>query len=87
MDVDLLRSADGSEAVMPSGYDEMTPRAYPDYAGGTAEERKNRDLLRHAMEQQGFSVYSSEWWHFDYRDWKLYPILNIRFEDLDRQKQ
>jgi D-alanyl-D-alanine dipeptidase len=29
-----------------------------------------RDLLRTAMEKQGFTVYETEWWHFDYRDWQ-----------------
>src|SRR5581483_2510073 len=24
----------------------------------------------------------AEWWHFDYREWKHYPILNVRFEEL-----
>ena len=32
------------------------------------------------MEAQGFSSSRSEWWHFDYRDWKRYPILNLDFE-------
>ncbi len=41
---------------MPSGYDEMTERAYADYPGGTAEERARRALLRQAMEKQGFQV-------------------------------
>jgi hypothetical protein len=27
-------------------------------------------------------VYLAEWWHFDYKDWKEYPILNIPFEKL-----
>jgi hypothetical protein len=35
------------------------------------------------MEAEGFSVYESEWWHFDYRDWKSYAIQNVRFEALD----
>jgi D-alanyl-D-alanine dipeptidase len=67
---------------MPSGYDEMTDRAYADYSGGTDEERARRTLLRETMEKQGFKVISDEWWHFDYKDWKLYPIINVRFEDL-----
>jgi D-alanyl-D-alanine dipeptidase len=37
------------------------------------------------MEDQGFLVYSFEWWHFDYRDWKNYPILNLTFEQLSPQ--
>ena len=38
-------------------YDEMSPRSYPDYAGGTAEQRSHRQLLRHEMEKQGFTVF------------------------------
>jgi D-alanyl-D-alanine dipeptidase len=67
---------------MPSGYDEMTARAYPNYEGGTPEERRRRDLLRRHMEAEGFTVYEFEWWHFDYRDWKSYAIENVRFEDI-----
>ena len=58
---------------MPSAYDEMTERAYPDYAGGPAEARARRALLRAAMEAEGFTVYASEWWHFDYKDWRAVP--------------
>ena len=32
-------------------------RAYRDYAGGTARQRELRDLLRRAMEAEGFTVY------------------------------
>uniref|UniRef100_UPI003297C9EA M15 family metallopeptidase n=1 Tax=Salmonella enterica TaxID=28901 RepID=UPI003297C9EA len=62
--------------------DEMTERAYPTYAGGSAMARANRDRLRRHMEAEGFAVYEFEWWHFDYRDWPSYPIGNLRFEDL-----
>jgi zinc D-Ala-D-Ala dipeptidase len=72
----------GKEVAMPSGYDEMTTRSYPDYTGGTPDETRRRDLLRKVMEAQGFTVYKSEWWHFDYKDWKQYPIMNVPFEKL-----
>ena len=67
---------------MPSSYDEMSVRAHPDYAGGSAEETAHRELLRTTMEAEGFTVYSSEWWHFDYTDWKQYPIVNVAFGDI-----
>jgi len=42
--------------------------------------KKNlRDTLRAAMESEGFAVYEPEWWHYDYKDWKEYPILNVPF--------
>ncbi len=82
VDLSLYDLATGKEVQMPSGYDEMTPRAYADYPGGSPEERALRTVLRQAMEQQGFAVIPTEWWHFDYKDWKQYQIQNITFEDL-----
>jgi D-alanyl-D-alanine dipeptidase len=84
VDLTLYRLEDGRAVEMPSLYDEMTGRAYPGYAGGTADERAHRDLLRSAMEREGFTVFEFEWWHFDYRDWREYPILNVSFEQIRR---
>ena len=84
VDLTLYDLKSGAAVQMPSGYDEMSPRAYADYPGGTPQERARRDLLRQAMEKEGFTVYPQEWWHFDYKDWRRYPILNVRFEDLGR---
>jgi len=81
-DISLYELASGQEVSMPSGYDEFSERAYPAYAGGTAEARALRDLLRSAMEAEGFAVYPAEWWHFDYKDWREYPIMNVPFEQL-----
>lgn len=82
VDVTLYSVSSGEPLVMPSLYDEMSERAHADYQGGSSEEREMRDLLRRAMEAEGFTVYSNEWWHFDYKDWKSYSIQNIRFEDI-----
>jgi hypothetical protein len=37
------------------------------------------------MEKQDFQVNPKEWWHFDYKDWKQYPILNMKFEELGQR--
>ena len=67
---------------MPSTYDETTPRARSDYPGGTAQQRWHRRLLRSVMEHEGFVVNPTEWWHFDYKDWKSYAIGNERFDQI-----
>lgn len=82
VDVSLYDLKTGLPVEMPGTYDEMSPRSFPNYPGGTSLQRWHRELLRHAMEAEGFSVYETEWWHFDYKDWKEYPILNITFERL-----
>ena len=83
VDVGLYDLASGEPLEMPSGYDEFTERAYADYDGGSEAARRHRELLRSAMEGQGFSVYPYEWWHFDYHEWRAYPIMNEAFEDLE----
>jgi D-alanyl-D-alanine dipeptidase len=38
------------------------------------------------MEAEGFTVYASEWWHYDYKDWAQYPILDRPFSALTRPR-
>ena len=82
VDLSMYDLATGKPVEMVGVYDEMSERSYPGYPGGTSLERWHREALRHAMEEAGFLVYPFEWWHFDYGDWKKYPILNITFDQL-----
>jgi D-alanyl-D-alanine dipeptidase len=82
VDLTLCDLATGEPLQMVAGYDEFSSRAYPEYPGGTSLQRWRRSLLRRSMEAEGFSVFEFEWWHFDYQDWKRYPILNEPFERL-----
>jgi D-alanyl-D-alanine dipeptidase len=84
-DVSLFDLKTGRAVDMPSLYDEMSERAYPDYPGGTAEQRRLRGLLRDAMEAEGYVVYQYEWWHYDYKDWRQYRIGNQNFEEIVRR--
>lgn len=85
IDLSLFDLKTGKEVEMPSAYDEMTKRAWPTYKGGSAAARRLRDLLRATMEAEGFRVNEYEWWHFDYKDWRKYPILNISFAEADQR--
>jgi zinc D-Ala-D-Ala dipeptidase len=38
---------------------------------------KNRDLLINTMKLHGFQVDPVEWWHFNFRDGKIYELLDI----------
>ena len=82
VDMTLYELASGRVVEMPSLYDEMSERAYPNYAGGTAGQTRLRDLMRAAMEKEGFTVYETEWWHFDFNDWRSYPIGNQTFDKI-----
>jgi CubicO group peptidase (beta-lactamase class C family)/D-alanyl-D-alanine dipeptidase len=82
VDLGLYDLKTGRVIEMVSGYDEFSDRAFPDYPGTTSRQRWHRELLLRAMEAEGFAVYEEEWWHYDYKDWRQYPILNKTFEEL-----
>ena len=77
-----LADKDGNELPMPSAYDEFSERAHAAYAGGTDAERQNRKTLKEAMEAEGFTGISTEWWHFNDKDAKNYPVLDLPFSSV-----
>jgi D-alanyl-D-alanine dipeptidase len=82
VDLSLFDLRTGAEVKMPSEYDEMTERAHISYECATPEAKRLREMLRTAMSAEGFSVYEPEWWHYDYKDWKEYPIMNVKFSEI-----
>lgn len=87
VDLSLYDLASGRETEMPSAYDEFSARASPRYGGGTAEQRARRDLLRRAMEAEGFTVGPNEWWHFSHRGCRSHPVLDVPFGALAPAKE
>lgn len=86
VDLGIYDLKTGKAIPMPSGFDEFTERASPDYKGGTDEERANRDMLRQMMEAENFTVNPNEWWHFDFKDWEQYAIYDIAFSEVGKRK-
>ncbi|GAB4241719.1 MAG: hypothetical protein Kow00109_17260 [Acidobacteriota bacterium] len=84
VDLTLYDLRSGEPLPMPTDYDDFSPAAHIDYPGGDPVARANRDLLRSVMEGVGFEPYPPEWWHYDFREWRSYPILNLRFEELEQ---
>ena len=79
-DVGLFDLQTGRIVEMPGAYDEMSERSFVTYTAATAEQRARRDLLRKAMERDGyFFVLPEEWWHYDFKDYRDYAIEDIPF--------
>jgi zinc D-Ala-D-Ala dipeptidase len=82
VDLSLHALETGALVKMPSAFDDFSQRAHRDFMGASAEAIANRERLARYMEAQGFIGMSNEWWHFDYRDWREFPVLDLPFEDL-----
>lgn len=85
VDLTLYDLRTGIPLPMPTAYDDFSPAAHIDYSGAGEEERRNRDRLRRAMEAEGFEPFPPEWWHYDFRGWRQYPILNTAFEEIEQE--
>ncbi len=81
VDVSLADAA-GHELVMPSGFDNFTERAHRNFKGSSPLARKNMKLLESVMERHGFIGLPTEWWHFDAKGWKKFPIENVPLTSL-----
>lgn len=83
IDLTFVEKRTGKEIPMPTSYDDFSDKANPDYAYLPDTVLKNRAFLFSIMSHFGFTHYPTEWWHFDYKDWKDYPLMDISFEDLE----
>lgn len=84
IDLTIVDLASGKDLKMPTEYDDFSERAAADFMDITEEEKANRDLLQSLMIKNGFVALRSEWWHFDFSDWKKYEITDISFSDLEK---
>lgn len=74
VDVTLV-NADGTELVMPTGFDDFTKLADRDYSDCPPEAAANALLLERLMEKYDFKPYRGEWWHFS--DNQSYPVEEV----------
>lgn len=84
VDMTLVDLATGEELKMPTGFDSFKKEAWPSTPVSDPEIRKNRQVLIEVMKKWGFRVNGSEWWHFDFNGWSKYEILDIDFEELEK---
>ena len=82
LDMTIVDLKTKKELKMPTEYDSFSKDAWPTTPAKDPEAKKNRDLIIKVMEQNGFKVNASEWWHFDFVGWNKYEVMDIDFEEL-----
>ncbi len=82
IDLSLHALETGVLVEMPSTFDDFSVRAHRNFMAASQTAIANRARLERYMEAEGFIGMSNEWWHFDYRDWQDFPVLDLPFEDL-----
>ncbi|HEY0895326.1 MAG TPA: M15 family metallopeptidase [Sphingobacteriaceae bacterium] len=83
VDLTIIDLNTGEELAMPTPYDDFTEKAHADYAQLPADVIRNRELLKRVMTKYGFEIYADEWWHYDYKDWRRFPLMDLSFDQLE----
>jgi D-alanyl-D-alanine dipeptidase len=78
VDLTLIEISTGKEVDMGSGFDFFGEISNHGTDLITAEQEKNRNILRDAMVDAGFEVYPEEWWHYKLKD-EPYPDTYFDF--------
>lgn len=80
--IDLSLHKGGVEVVMPSPYDDFTPAAYRSNTAAPAEALALSRMLEDWMVAEGFVPLPNEWWHYDWAEWRRYPIMDVPLADV-----
>jgi D-alanyl-D-alanine dipeptidase len=76
IDLTLIRSSDGSELAMGTGFDTLSALSHHDCTTPGPEARRNRMLLLGLMSAAGWDFYGNEWWHYQLFTPRRYPLLS-----------
>lgn len=80
--IDLSLHRGGIEVTMPSPYDDFTPAAYRSNTAAPPQALAASRLLEDWMVAEGFVPLANEWWHYDWAEWRRYPIMDTALEDV-----
>jgi D-alanyl-D-alanine dipeptidase len=78
--IDLSLHRGGVEVTMPSAFDDFTPAAYRSNTDAAPEAIAASRMLEGWMVAEGFVPLANEWWHYDWKDWRRYPIMDVPLE-------
>lgn len=87
IDLTLYDRASGKAVEMPTDYDDFHEQAHAYAVGVSSRAKANRAILQKAMQAEGFRILPEEWWHFDYKDYARYAVLDIDFADVPAAKR
>jgi D-alanyl-D-alanine dipeptidase len=82
VDLTLIDLQTGAELPMPTPYDDFTSRAAHAFNDLPADALANRALLREVMTKHGFEPLPSEWWHYDFKGWERFELMDVPLDAL-----
>lgn len=84
IDLTLINLSTGQELEMPTPFDSFSKMAAHSYLDLDSAKLANRAILLNIMTENGFTMYDSEWWHYNLKGKDKYKLMDISFEELEK---
>ena len=78
VDISLV-DLEGKELDMGTTFDHFGIEASHNYENLSDEIIQNRKLLKKVMTNSGFTIFESEWWHYNLKNSKKEPVSNFKW--------
>jgi D-alanyl-D-alanine dipeptidase len=78
VDLTLIDVKTGKELTMPTPFDDFTEKASHNYHLLPDSIKTNRTILKSIMEKFGFVCYNPEWWHYNHKTLRSYPLKDFQ---------
>ena len=85
VDLTIIDLSTGKELEMGTGYDDFTEKAHHSYTFLPTEVLANRKLLRQLMQEAGFVLFETEWWHYSLPNSSRFDLLNLSFREIQKK--
>lgn len=83
VDLTIIDLATGKELEMPTSHDQFSPRSSHKCNYVSKRAIQNRELLLKVMTKHSFVPLEHEWWHYDFKYWRKYELLDLDFAVLE----
>jgi len=77
VDLTIIDLQTGKELNMGTGFDNFTDSAHHDFTSLPKEVLANRQMLKETMEEHGFKLLETEWWHYSWPNPEKFEILDL----------
>jgi D-alanyl-D-alanine dipeptidase len=77
----------GKEVRMPTAFDDFSERAHRQAKGTPALAAQNSRRLESLMQAEGFIGLTTEWWHFDSKNWEQHAPQEVNIRQLESLKR
>ncbi len=87
VDLTIINLKTKKELDMGTGFDNFSDTAHGDFINLPPLVLQNRLLLKSTMENYGFKVLDTEWWHFYLPNAKDFELLDVSFKELRKKRK